>query len=331
VTKTTTKALTLAEASKLVSTFHNTLKAHNTAQNQKGGHKDLYEVATRKRLYDMLAEAYGVSLALTQDMKVLGEYCANNKVKPPKADANPHATVVNILFGKRNKKGELEARSAWKYSKGFRAAAAMGWTAANYADNLDKWTYTKEGTDKVLRRHIALETYDTVKHGNPEAVLTEQEQKAALAWMAKTQAPLAQCHGTFVEKPEDRQLVGLVGQFDAASGVWNIRAVNQTDHQKAWNGIAAKTVEAMNAWIKQAEVARAAHKGELPLEGQALIDAVKAQNEAQAKANDNASLAAKLVGFDVDGDFMWPTTSKSVPAVTASEAPEASDSNSAAA
>ncbi len=311
--------LDLKTATKLVSDFHTALAVSNDTGTSA---KQDFQVATRKLLYDTLGKAYGTSLQLTADPVVLGQVCAHYMVKPPAAGENPHSACVRMFWRKKVDGKMVPDKSAWKYGKSFRAAQALGWTAENFAANLEEYKFEvkKDGKTKTLKGLIALETYDTEMHGNPEAQFSEQENRAAQAWLAKVRPALGSFAGDLVEAPKDQQMASVIVQFDAQTGTWQVRAVNQADHDRAWAAIAKPTLKAFDEWRKDVAVKQAAaNPGTLSPEGDALFEALAAHNSDMDSRNALATWSNRLVGFETDGDFMWPTSSRDTPSVTSSD------------
>lgn len=313
--------LTEAQAVQLVSDFHATLA---TAKVEEQKSSKAFNVDKRDKLYARLADAFGRSLQLTADAKVLGLACAHYKVAPPGKNENPHSAVVRMLW--RIKDAEtgkmVPDTSAWKYGKGFRAAQSLGWTAADYAVKLAEYDITvkdpKTGNDKKIGGHAALEALDTKNNGNPEGAMAAHEQLAAIAWMGQVEKPLASFIGDLVEAPKHRQMVGLVAQFSADDGAWHVRAINQPDSDRAWSTIAKKVTARFSKWrsemaLKQAskELERLAPEDITKL----LAEAAKQNREVEVREAER-SLTRKLVVFEREGDFAFP---REVDAITSSD------------
>ncbi|MBD8699261.1 hypothetical protein IFT54_05455 [Sphingomonas sp. CFBP 13714] len=313
--------LTLATATKLVSDFHTSLNATNAAN---AASRSELAVASREQLYRVLADAYGKSLALVADPTVLGQVCQHYNSAAPAEGENPHSAVVRMMWRKKDPATKKWApdRSAWKYGKGFRAAQDLGWTVENFAANLPEFSFKikKDGKDKVLKGHAALEAHDTSKFGNTEAKRTEHESNAAIAWMAKTQPSLGNFQADLAEGAQDRQLANVIVQYDAATNSWHVRGVTQSDPERAWAGIAQPTLKAFDNWLKEMAVKKAvADLGNLPPEGDELFEALADHNSEMDRANAKATWTNRLVGFTRDGDFAWPSARRETAPITSSD------------
>ncbi|AJP70703.1 hypothetical protein [Sphingomonas hengshuiensis] len=305
------KSLHLNAGVKLISDFHNTLSAYNSAHSGKDGHKEQFEIATRERLFEMLGEAYSVSLRLTSDMAVLGQLCAHYGTNAPGVLENPHSAPVRLMFGKKSKRGKLEAaRSAWKYGKAFRAAQTLGWKAGDFATNVAGFSLVVAagGKDKTLRFLSALEALDRQQNGDPSAAWDEEESRAAIAWLARTQAPLATFCGTLATDPRDRQMLGLVAQYDAKTGEWQVRGVNQSDSARAWSTIAKPMVQQFREWRSEAAMKLAVANLDKhgPDDIESLLAALAAQGDYIGAREAERQLSRRLTVFERDGDFSFP-------------------------
>lgn len=280
---TVSNALDLNAATKLVSDFHNTLTDYNTAHRKEGTE---FSANKRDKLYQMLASAYGVSLALIGDAKVLGQLCSRRGVQAPGTGENPHSAPVRLLFRKKVRgENRTEAdRSAWKYTKTFRAAQAMGWTSDNFIEKLSAFEHTisKDGKDKKLKGLIALETWDTQEHGNPEAEYNRHEVLAAQQWMA-TRQPLGSFPAELTEDiPASNEfaMLNLAVQWNPSTQMWDIRGVVTDNAERAWNTVAKDVVAGFRTYMDEQRriIADAQVDQEAPHDEAALMAALAAHN-----------------------------------------------------
>lgn len=304
-----TTSITIADATNLVSKFKAQAKGDQSTDK---GASEKFTADKRARLDARLARAYGTSVSLLgMEAAEFGKFCVQQGTFAPGEDENPFSACVRILFGSKKDGKIVPDKSAWKYSKCFRAAQSLGWTEENFAEQLGKYKLSvtnAEGKEKKLGRLIALETLDTRKHGDPEAQQQRYEDIAARTWLNSVSTPLAVIPGLIrgSGSPEDGSMIGAVLQWNKARQAWAVRGVHTTNPDKAWNLVSKAIIEEFRTWLdgkrkddKIRELATAA-----PEDLDDLLAALEQQNREVRSAEIEHRIAQKVSSGDMTVEGM---------------------------
>lgn len=236
--------LTVAEATKRVEDFY-ALKAQSLKSGNKASND--FQMDARARTYRMVGNAAEVIQELMANEEVFGELCSQYNLKPAGEGQNPYTPGISILFRTKKDGKDIADRSAWKYSKTIRYGIEAGWKATSkktlgevFAEKLEKLEVEVGG--KKLKRMIAAEMADKAKYGDKVAEDEALVEQAALNFMTKMPGMGAFQSNLGVDLPKSGQLVNVVASYDAENGQWVVRALTNSDHDRAWASIKRNVV-----------------------------------------------------------------------------------------
>ena len=247
----------------------------------------------RDRCYKMLATLYGAALSLVDDRALLSQLCVQENVQVPDKKENPFSPTVRLLCRTKDKNENIKPAkpSTWIYSKYFRAAQHLGWTADNFAKKVAAFEFEHDG--KKSKWLSGLAKLHDKEFGSTDDDWTKRVEEAARMWVFRKNPSQGVVQGlTGFPEPKNGQMASLVVEFNGSD--WVVRGIHQTDSDKAFALISKQVVEEFNAWRekKSLEAAEAELTGYEFTTEQELLAAVAEQNRVQGEANEAAYAAA---------------------------------------
>lgn len=227
------------EAAQSLTAANDTFASYNSAEKD---HRTTWAGQVRHRRCAMLASLFGLSQRLVAAPKILAELCVRENVAPPKEGENPFAAAVRLVCRTKNKEGKWvdATASTWIFTKYFRMADKLGWTAENFADRVEGFVHEKGKKKTKWLAGLALR--DTETFGKDSAT-AERLERLALAWIASQTSDAVLTGDIGLEKVEHGQMASVVVQWNAEASVWMFRGIGQKHHDRAWASVSKDIVK----------------------------------------------------------------------------------------
>ena len=172
-----------------------------------------FELNKRTRLYERLAEAYGIGLTMLDNPEALDALLKDWGASERHPDKNPWVYPVRLLFWSRTsdkKAGRALTpdKSAWKYAGVFRYCQEAGITQGEFARKVEAFSMRRFG-----KKLLGMQNMDRDKHRQSDPEMIELEQmRSRIISQAK---PLVKVSaGKFRGPLEPGQLLALWGWID---------------------------------------------------------------------------------------------------------------------